>query len=57
MTGSEDEKRRLLEGNLGFETRLEDDLLKRVCGGDGEAVRSRLRVTVGKGGFEEELGK
>ncbi len=56
LLDSEDEKLRLLEGNLGFEAKLEGNLLKRVDEENGEVVRSR--VTVGKrGAGEEEFGK
>ena len=56
MLDSEDEKLRLLEGNLGFDAKLEGNLLKRVDEENGEAVRSR--VTVGKrGAGEEEFGQ
>lgn len=51
MLDCEDEKLTLDEGNLGFEAKLEDNLLKGVDEEDGEVVRSR--VTVGKRGLEE----
>lgn len=54
MLDCEDEKLRLVEGNLGFEAKLENNLLKGADEEGGEVVRSR--VTVGKRG-EDEFGK